>query len=78
MRKKTEAQRVDIYTRITDRIVEDLSIGVRPWVQPWRVRGHGRPDYPPFVSQRPSLSSGMNVLLLWSEGIARGSPRRCG
>ena len=32
MKKKTEAQRVDIYTRITDRIVEDLSNGVRPWV----------------------------------------------
>jgi hypothetical protein len=39
--------RVDIYTKITGRIVAALEEGVRPWVQPWRTdvsraasRGH--------------------------------------
>ena len=71
MRKKTEAQRVDIYTRITDRIVEDLSNGVRPWVQPWRASNmEGRITRPLRHNGLPY--SGMNVLLLWSEGLARG------
>ena len=45
MRKKTEAQRVDIYTRITDRIVEDLGLipSFADWVkairpEPWMGR----------------------------------------
>lgn len=71
MRKKTEAQRVDIYTRITGRIVEDLSKGVRPWVQPWRASNmEGRITRPLRHNGLPY--SGMNILLLWSEGIARG------
>ena len=28
--------RIDIYARITDRIVADLENGVRPWMQKWR------------------------------------------
>jgi antirestriction protein ArdC len=35
MTKKAESNRIDIYTRITDRIVEDLEQGVRPWMKPW-------------------------------------------
>jgi antirestriction protein ArdC len=29
--------RLDIYTRITDKIVADLEQGVRPWLKPWSV-----------------------------------------
>jgi antirestriction protein ArdC len=71
MRKTQESQRVDVYTRITDRIVEDLGKGVRPWVQPWRAsNAEGRITRPLRHNGLPY--SGMNVLLLWSEGIARG------
>ena len=38
MSRKEEKPRVDVYTRITDRIVADLEKGVRPWMQPWRSR----------------------------------------
>lgn len=37
MSRKSEGARADIYTRITDRIVEDLSRGVRPWMKPWNA-----------------------------------------
>ncbi len=71
MKRETEAQRVDVYTPITDRIVEDLSNGVRPWVQPWRASNmNGRITRPLRHNGLPY--SGMNVLLLWSEAIARG------
>lgn len=34
---KIESQRTDIYSRITDRIIEDLASGVRPWMKPWNA-----------------------------------------
>ena len=65
MTRKAESDRIDIYTRITDRIVEDLETGVRPWMKPWRAANtHSRHNGLPY--------SGMNVLLLWSEQMSRG------
>ncbi|WP_436074079.1 ArdC family protein [Devosia sp. LjRoot3] len=63
--------RIDIYARITDRIVADLEKGVRPWMQPWCAENAiGRVTRPLRHNGLPY--SGMNVLLLWSEAIARG------
>ncbi|WP_245446125.1 ArdC-like ssDNA-binding domain-containing protein, partial [Metarhizobium album] len=71
MSKKTEGERGDIYTRITDRIVADLEKGVRPWMKPWNAANtQGRITRPLRHNGQPY--SGMNVLLLWSEGMARG------
>lgn len=71
MKKKQENQRIDVYARITDRIVEDLARGVRPWMQPWHAsNAEGRITRPLRHDGLPY--SGMNVLLLWSEGMARG------
>ncbi|APO70016.1 conjugal transfer antirestriction ArdC protein (plasmid) [Rhizobium gallicum] len=67
----TEKHRVDLYTRITDRIVEDLAKGVRPWMKPWNAENTtGRITRPLRHNGQPY--SGVNVLLLWSEGNARG------
>ncbi len=71
MNRKTEGERTDIYTRITDRIVADLEKGVRPWMKPWNAANtEGRITRPQRHNGQPY--SGMNVLLLWSEGMARG------
>lgn len=70
-RKEKSAARVDIYARITERIVAQLEEGVRPWVQPWRAgNAAGRITRPLRHNGEPY--SGMNVLLLWSEAMARG------
>ncbi|ODT77192.1 MAG: antirestriction protein ArdC [Pelagibacterium sp. SCN 64-44] len=70
-RTEGKGPRVDIYARITDRIVADLEKGVRPWMQPWRTgNAIGRVTRPLRHNGLPY--SGMNVLLLWSEAIARG------
>ena len=70
-RKAGKAPRIDIHARITDRIVADLEKGVRPWMQPWRSsHAIGRVTRPLRHNGLPY--SGMNVLLLWSEAIARG------
>src|SRR3546814_1147266 len=71
MTKKAEPDRIDIYTRITDRILEDLEQGVRPWMKPWSAANtHSRITRPMRHNGLPY--SGMNVLLLWSEQVSRG------
>lgn len=71
MSKRDETQRVDIYSRITDRIIEDLAVGVRPWMKPWNsANTDGRITRPLRHNGQPY--SGMNVLLLWSEQMSRG------
>lgn len=71
MNRKDQKGRADIYTRITERIVAELEKGVRPWVQPWSVGNtNGRITRPLRHNGEPY--SGLNVLLLWSEAMARG------
>ena len=68
MSRPNEPARPDLYGRITDRIIAQLETGVRPWTQPWtssaRVSRPLRHNGEPY--------SGINVLLLWSEAMARG------
>jgi antirestriction protein ArdC len=71
MANKSELDRADIYTRITDRIVEDLEKGVRPWMKPWSAANTGGRISRP-VRHNGLPYSGMNVLLLWSEQISHG------
>ena len=70
--RKTEAKaRADLYARITDKIAADLEKGVRPWVQPWNAGNlAGEVSRPLRHNGQPY--SGINVLLLWSEALARG------
>ncbi len=71
MRKKTDTDRTDIYTRITHLIIEDLERGVRPWMKPWSASNTGgRITRPVRYNGLPY--SGINVLLLWSEQILHG------
>ncbi len=71
MNRKTETARIDIYARITDRIVADLEHGVRPWVKPWSARNMtGRVSRP--LRHNGEAYTGLNVLLLWSESVACG------
>ncbi|WP_159952652.1 MULTISPECIES: ArdC family protein [unclassified Rhizobium] len=71
MSRKQENQRADVYARITDTIVAQLERGVRPWMQPWSATNMaGRITRP--LRHNGERYSGMNVLLLWSEGLTRG------
>ncbi|WP_454659137.1 ArdC family protein [Bosea beijingensis] len=71
MSRKEGKERGDIYARITERIVADLEKGVRPWIRPWSTANiTGRITRPLRHNGEPY--TGMNVLLLWSEGMERG------
>ena len=66
-----KTEKVDLYTRITNRIVAELEKGTRPWLKPWNgdhaagritrpLRGNGVPY------------RGINVLTLWLTAVERG------
>ena len=63
--------RPDIYARVTDAIITDLERGVRTWTKPWsaeHLAGHiSRP-----LRHNGEPYNGINVILLWSESVARG------
>ncbi len=58
----------DVYQRITDKIVEQLEAGVRPWHQPWGA--NGTPTRPLRHNGVPYR--GINTVLLWMEATANG------
>lgn len=68
----TTNTRADVYARVTDRIIEDLEKGVRPWLKPWSV--DNATDRLPSLPLRHNGTPyrGINVLLLWGEAIEKG------
>jgi len=59
---------VSVYEEVTRKIIEELEQGTAPWVKPWQGGDVGMPYN--ATSQR--RYSGVNVLLLWGEGFAKG------
>ena len=63
--------RSDVYEKITDRIVAELERGVRPWLKPWSTGNtEGKIVRPLRANGIPY--QGINVLMLWSEAVAKG------
>jgi antirestriction protein ArdC len=63
--------RPDIYTSITNRIVEQLEAGARPWLKPWNAEhAAGRISRPLRFNGQPY--SGINVIVLWMTAEASG------
>lgn len=67
----TTTPRGDIYSRVTDRITQDLSRGVRPWLKPWTAGNTGGRITAP-LRHNGTPYRGMNVLLLWGEAMDKG------
>ncbi|CDM60393.1 antirestriction protein (plasmid) [Rhizobium favelukesii] len=70
MTRQPTQQRSEIYSRITDKIIAELEQGVRPWMQPWNTASQGDRITRP-LRHNGEPYSGINVLILWSEAIAR-------
>jgi antirestriction protein ArdC len=63
--------RIDLYSRITNKIIADLEQGVRTWFKPWSAEHTaGRITRPLRSNFQPY--NGVNVLVLWSEAVTRG------
>jgi antirestriction protein ArdC len=64
-------QRIDIYTQVTNRIIEQLSQGVKPWLKPWNAEhAAGRITRPLRSNGEPYR--GINVLMLWDAAESHG------
>jgi antirestriction protein ArdC len=71
MTTTTTTKRADVYTRVTDRIVQELEAGVRPWLKPWNAEhAAGRITRPLRHNYQPY--SGINILMLWAEAESKG------
>lgn len=66
-----QTARADVYSRVTDRIVQDLEAGTRPWMKPWtRSGGDGLVARPLRHNGIPYR--GINVLMLWGDAMEKG------
>ena len=65
------AEKKDVYTRVTERIIADLEQGVRTWLKPWHSEhAAGRITRP--LRHNGTPYRGINILLLWGEALAKG------
>ena len=69
--KPSNAERVDVYERVTARLIECIEQGTRPWATPWDTSAPqaaaGRP-----IRHNGTPYQGINVLLLWAEALNKG------
>lgn len=67
----TKKTRTDIYLQVTNRIIEELERGVRPWFKPWNAEhAAGRICRPLRHNGQPY--QGINVLMLWAAAELAG------
>lgn len=67
----TKPNRVDVYTRVTNRIIEELEQGVRPWMKPWNAEhAAGRITRP--LRHNGEAYKGINILMLWASAELQG------
>jgi len=65
------ADKKDVYSRITDKIIADLEQGVRPWMKPWNAEyAAGKITRPLQHNGQPY--SGINILNLWMDATEKG------
>ena len=71
-----DGQAPNIYEQVTARIIAELEAGRLPWVQPWAKAGEGAGCGPalPRNAITGRHYSGINILLLWGEVIAKAYP----
>jgi antirestriction protein ArdC len=64
MTTTSDSTKKDIYASITNRIVEQLEAGTRPWLKPWNAEhAAGRVSRPLRHNGQPY--SGINIVVLW-------------
>ena len=65
-------EKLDVYSRVTDKIIADIERGNLTWLQPWQAGGHkaGAVSRPLRAGGIPYR--GVNVLMLWASAMEKG------
>lgn len=66
---KDNSTRQDIYTRITNQIIEALEQGIKPWTQPWNA-AHAAGHVSRPLRHSGEAYAGINVLTLWASAMS--------
>jgi antirestriction protein ArdC len=64
---KTSIERVDLYQAVTDAIIAELELGLKPWKRPWKTTSAGFP-----LRHNGQPYRGINTLVLWMTMAAKG------
>jgi antirestriction protein ArdC len=64
-------EKLDVYSRVTNKIVADLERGNLTWLQPWQAGHQAGPVARPLRAGGKAYR-GVNVLMLWAAAIERG------
>lgn len=67
----TSTDKQDVYTRVSNRILEDLEKGVRPWMKPWSGENVASTIIRPLRHNGVPYR-GINILMLWGSAIEQG------
>jgi antirestriction protein ArdC len=69
MRKTTKptTERIDLYQQVTDSIIAELELGLKPWKRPWKTSGPGFP-----LRHNGQPYRGINTLVLWMAMATKG------
>jgi antirestriction protein ArdC len=70
-RKGSQAMKQDVYTRVTDSIIEALEKGTRPWMKPWDAAHAAGPVSRP-LRHNGTPYQGVNTLMLWLAAMEKG------
>jgi antirestriction protein ArdC len=66
-----------IHREVTDTILASLEKGTLPWRKTWTTQG-GATSYIPANGFTGRPHKGINRLILWASGMAKGYPSRLG
>lgn len=73
-RADAEAKLTNLYTRVTERVIQHLKEGVPSWVRPWKVSGRNGIGIVPSNAVTGRPYSGGNILILWATAEDRSYP----
>ena len=64
-------EKLDVYSRVTNKIVADLERGNLTWLQPWQAGHQAGPVSRPLRAGGKAYR-GVNVLMLWAAAMEKG------
>jgi N-terminal domain of anti-restriction factor ArdC len=66
------SEKLDVYSRVTNKIIADLERGNLTWLQPWQAGHQAGPVSRPLRAAGKAYR-GVNVLMLWAAAMEKAA-----